>query len=177
MASSTSISESLVRKYARNYRQEVRKVLEANSRASSFKTYDIFLCHSKVDEEIILGIVAILEKAGLSVYVDWIDDPDSTSDGVTADNARMLKSRMNNSRYLVYVHTYAASSSKWCPWEVGYFDHSSKPIYVAMVSNGTSSLAGQEYLKQYERLTLVDDVPVRKSDFILNGRSLRPAFR
>lgn len=37
--------------------------------------FDIFLSHSIRDSELVLGVKVVLEDAGKSVYIDWIEDP------------------------------------------------------------------------------------------------------
>ena len=45
--------------------------------AKRISRFDVFLSHSFKDATVILGIKRILEKQNLTVYVDWIDDPNS----------------------------------------------------------------------------------------------------
>lgn len=47
---------------------------EDSRRFSSTDRYDVFLSHSYQDTDAIYGIKHIIEKLGLKVYVDWIDD-------------------------------------------------------------------------------------------------------
>ena len=42
---------------------------------SAEKRYDIFLSHAYDDGDAILGVKRFIEGQGLTVYVDWIDDP------------------------------------------------------------------------------------------------------
>lgn len=171
------ISRSFVEREALEKRVLAEKASTLSRTTPSSQKYDVFLCHSSIDKNVVNGIVAILKGAGLTVYVDWIVDYGSTSNGISASNARMLKTRMNSSKYMVYVHTPNASASKWCPWEVGFFDKSAKPIYLALVSRGTSSITGQEYLDQYDRLTLSTTLrPILKSELVLNGNTSYKAF-
>ena len=81
-------------------------------------TFDVFLSHSVVDADVILGLSNMLERQGLKVYVDWIDDPELDRGSVTASTANRIRQRMdNNSRSLVYATSRAASWSRWMPWE------------------------------------------------------------
>jgi hypothetical protein len=48
----------------------------------------VFLCHSIRDAELIQGAKTILEKRQLSVYVDWIIDPQTDRSAVTAETAK-----------------------------------------------------------------------------------------
>jgi hypothetical protein len=51
--------------------------LELSKEAKSVsRTFDVFLSHSVRDALLILGLRKLLEKEGLTVYVDWIEDKD-----------------------------------------------------------------------------------------------------
>ena len=97
---------------------EIRK-----SAAAPMKTsYDIFLSHSYEDAEVIAGVKILIEAEGLRVYVDWIEDAQADRSQVTAKTADMLRQRMNHCRFLLFASSRASASSKWMPWELGYFD-------------------------------------------------------
>ena len=61
---------------------------------------------------------------------------------------------MNQSSRLLYLATDNASSSKWMPWELGYFDglKSGKVAILPLVDSVDSSFQGQEYLGLYPAL-------------------------
>lgn len=123
---------------------------EANA-ASRYDTFDIFLSHASKDGDLILGVKAILESQGNKVYVDWVDDAHLDRSKVTTDTAELLRTRMRQSKSLIWVATEAASESKWMPWELGYFD-GFKPKQVAilpLVDNAYDTFKGQEYLALY----------------------------
>ena len=83
--------------------------------------YDVFLSHSKMDANLVLGAKHILEAKGYTVYVDWIDDPQLDRSRVNRRTADTLRRRMRRCKLMFYLHTKNASLSKWCPWELGYF--------------------------------------------------------
>jgi hypothetical protein len=126
-------------------------IVESSASFTFSKKYDIFLSHSIRDAELILGMKGIFEDLGYSVYVDWIDDPQLDRSKVSASTARKLKDRMNAAKSLFYVTTSNSESSKWMPWECGYFD--GKREKVAIVPIQTMSVNniyfGQEYLGLY----------------------------
>lgn len=133
--------------YTRDAEQIIAESVESYSEE---KTYDIFLSHSIKDAEIILGIKGICEDLGYTVYVDWIDDRKLDRSKVTPVTANVLRGRMKNSRSLFYVTTENSESSKWMPWECGYFDGLKEKVSIVPVkSNSTSSYNGQEYLGLY----------------------------
>lgn len=125
-------------------------LLEATASFSEAKAYDIFLSHSVKDGEIILGIKAIFEDLGYTVYVDWIDDPKLDRSRVSPATADTLRNRMKSSKSLFYVTTENAVDSRWMPWECGYFDGFKGKVAIVPVRKAvTSSYSGQEYLGLY----------------------------
>jgi hypothetical protein len=133
---------------------EVRK----SAAAPIGEYFDVFLSHSYSDIEIITGVKGFIEDQGMSVYVDWIDDPQADRENVTPATASLLRRRMNNSNALLYISSDAAKRSRWMPWELGYFD-GRKPGCVAVVPivewPGKPFL-GQEYLGLYPYVELID---------------------
>ena len=76
------LTESEVRRAARADRRVILKAMdsgavlrEAVNVANASDQFDVFLCHSLRDAEIVQGAKTILEQNGLKVYVDWIVDP------------------------------------------------------------------------------------------------------
>lgn len=125
--------------------------------------FDVFLSHSISDAEIVLGIKQLLEESGLKVYVDWIEDTQLDRKAVTKETAEALRRRMRQSKSLIYLSSDSSSSSKWMPWELGYFD-GFKPGGVAIMpvlDSPTDTFKGQEYLGLY---------PIVKRDTYRDGR-------
>src|SRR5690349_9875243 len=91
-------------------------ILREAAAAPSSRTFDVFLCHSIQDAELVQGAKSILETQGLTVYVDWIVDPQMDRSEVTAATANLLRARMNNSKSLFYLYSNSASRSRWMPW-------------------------------------------------------------
>ncbi|MEL6647814.1 MAG: toll/interleukin-1 receptor domain-containing protein [Pseudomonadota bacterium] len=128
-----------------------------NTSATSF---DVFLSHSKMDDKYVLGAKQILEEKGFSVYVDWINDPQLDRSMVTKRTADYLRQRMKQCSLMFYLHTKNSSLSKWCPWEMGFFDgnaHSAPRTYVFPLVFSGESFQGQEYLELYPTID-IDDV-------------------
>jgi hypothetical protein len=125
--------------------------LRAPQRAEVTQTFDIFLSHYSEDATIIAGVKALMEADGLRVYVDWVDDPQLDRTRVTAANARTLRTRMDHSRHLVYASSRTSSSSRWMPWELGYFDgHRTGHISILpIVEPAQPNFAGVEFLGLY----------------------------
>lgn len=134
-----------------SYSSKLESIVESQQNQSRF---DVFLSHSIKDEDLVLGVVKILEKMGKSVYVDWIQDRQLSRNFVTPETAKVLRKRMKQSSRLIYLATDNASSSKWMPWELGYFDgmRPEKVAILPLVDSIYSSFNGQEYLGIYPAL-------------------------
>jgi hypothetical protein len=125
------------------------------------KHFDIFLSHVYADKVTVSGLYAILRASGFSVYVDWIHDRHRLNRAnISAANAAILRERMHQCDSLLYATTPNHSTSKWMPWECGYFDghdakqigESIRPGHVAIlpvVQSVSSTFVGQEYLGLY----------------------------
>lgn len=113
-------------------------------------TFDIFLSHSYLDQDVVLGLKCYLEEKGLSVYIDWIDDNQLERDSVNEDTAEILRKRMKQCGSLLFATSSNSSTSKWMPWECGYFDGINGKIAILPISKtDESSFKGQEYLGLY----------------------------
>jgi hypothetical protein len=135
---------------------------EDASKVSDWQSFDVFLSHSIVDAELILGVKVLLEKRGYSVYVDWETDKDLDRSTVSPKTAELLRTRMTQSKSLLYVATENAASSKWMPWELGYFDGLRKGgvAIFPLLDSEAETFRGQEYLGLY---------PVVTKDFYTGG--------
>lgn len=127
-------------------------------------TFDVFLSHSLRDAVLILGLKRVLEADGLSIYVDWIEDPQLDRSKVSATTAAHLRERMKSCRSLVYATSQNASIFRWMPWELGFFDGAHGPDRVAIcpIATGVGGYAGEEYLGLYKTLEKVRDAGVSR---------------
>ena len=127
--------------------------------------YGIFLSHSYDDGETILGVKRLIEALGLTVYVDWIEDPNLDRGYVTSKTAAVLRARMRACSSLIYVHSANSANSAWMPWELGFFD-GFKPSHVwilPLVANSDSEFTKQEYLGLYPTVENLTSFPGRQS--------------
>lgn len=126
---------------------------------SAIANFDIFLSHCLRDAILIIGLKRMLESEGLRVYVDWIDDVELDRTDVTPATAAQLRQRMESCRSLVYATSQNASSSRWMPWELGFFDgtHGAESVAICPISTGTGRYVGEEYLGLYKTLEKVRD--------------------
>jgi hypothetical protein len=120
--------------------------------------FDVFLSHSVRDAQVILGVRNLLTGQGLSVYVDWIDDPQLDRSQVSAATAARLRGRMRQSNTLIYATSRSARKSRWMPWELGYFDglKGSERVSIFPIENSTNDrFDGEEYLGLYKYIEKV----------------------
>jgi len=146
---------------------------ESRSAAKESDTFDVFLSHSIADADLVLGIKNLLEERGLKVYVDWETDRQLDRNKVNPETADLLRRRMKQSKSLLYLATESASSSKWMPWELGYFDglRGGQVAVMPLLDNETDSFKGQEYLGLYPTVTKDTYKDSDRKDVFVEGRS------
>ena len=137
---------------------QIKSKLKDQSRLqrNSTKHYDIFLSHNFLDAEIIFGLKEILEAAGFSVFVDWIEAPELDRKNVTPETAAYLRDAMSRSSSLLYAVSENSGDSKWMPWELGYSDGLHGHVAIVPISefeNAADSYQGKEYLGLYPYVT------------------------
>jgi len=143
-------------------------LLEASNQAAEDESFDIFLSHSSLDTDLVLGLKTQIETMGYSIYVDFVTDNQMERSEASKETAKLLKQRMENSRCLFFATSSNSSISKWMPWECGFFD-GKKPNKVAICPIsmiGTAySYHGQEYLALYPYVS--KESPQGQSDEVL----------
>jgi hypothetical protein len=122
-------------------------VLIKSLREALTQHYDVFLSHSARDKNVVLAILEKIQNAGCSAYVDWIDDSQTDRNAI----ASKIKTAINKSARLLYIHTHNSINSKWTPWEIGCFDSAKGVNKIAIMPllddyNKFPSYSGQEYL-------------------------------
>ncbi|PXV56815.1 TIR domain-containing protein [Aeromonas veronii] len=140
---------------ARGYKAANTVLREGMESYKEQERFDVFLSHSSDDAELVLGVMTLLQKQGLRVYVDWVVDRQLDRNSVNKETAAVLRERMKLSSSMMYIATDNASSSKWMPWELGFFD-GHKPNQVAilpLVDFENQNFEGQEYLGLYPVVT------------------------
>lgn len=155
------LSEATVRQAAARARvtasMESASTILREARKTTRTKFDIFLSHSKLDSDLVLGVKSVLESIGKTVYVDWIDDPLLDRSSVTPKTAETLRVRMRQCKSLFYAHSENATTSRWMPWEIGYFDgfNSNVAILPIVRSENQTSFAGVEYLGLYPYVDVI----------------------
>lgn len=148
------LTENYVRQAAARAKLRFRKnapEILVEARNTTNQSFDIFLSHSRLDSEIVLGVKVVLEEAGQTVYVDWLDDPNLDRSNVTPSTGEKLRSRMRQSKSMFYVHSGNATKSRWMPWELGYFDGMNGNVAILPIvqTEQQTSFKGEEYLGLY----------------------------
>lgn len=144
-------------------RQKSAGSILAEDTASAYQRFDVFLSHSSAEpEHILLGIKATLEDLSLSVYVDRYSDPYLSPENVTPETATILRERMRSSNALLYVYSQHSTSSRWMPWELGFFDGLKGTVGILPVTiNSYDQFKREEYLGLYP---YVDMAPIKGSE-------------
>lgn len=152
-------TESYLREKARRINRVLNEStdfsLKEFAKFDSTKQYDIFLSHSIKDKEVIQGLAQELKDAGFTVYLDWVVDPLLDRSNVTKATAALLQTRMKSSSSLIFAYSNNSPSSKWMPWELGYFDGIKNRVAVVQIIptvDEGKKFPGQEYLELYPYL-------------------------
>lgn len=137
---------------------------------SSNNTYDIFLSHSYLDRNTVYVIVDLFNKSGYSVYVDWMVDIQLDRSQVNRATAETLRRRMRACKGLAYVSSRNSTSSKWCPWELGYVDgrKNGRCAILPVLDTASSTFTGQEYLSLYPYIDYAKYQSNSKMEFWVN---------
>lgn len=116
--------------------------IEKNS-IQSQKAYDVFISHSYLDSDLVINIKNELNAKKISVYCDWTNDNDFLKRDLVGEYTEVvLKKRIEQSKYLLFVKTYNSISqdgeikSKWIEMEISYAKNIAKQIYCLNLSDG-----------------------------------------
>jgi hypothetical protein len=96
---------------------------------------DVFLSHSSRDKRRVRRIRDDLVRQGFSVCLDLDVLPAVRPQDVTADTAEKLRRAMRECSALVYVVSAGSATSRWMPWELGYFDGFRGRVFVYPVDD------------------------------------------
>jgi hypothetical protein len=153
--------QDLVQKFAQGGfvrgEQHFSTLLESQSTST---TYDIFLSHSFLNATQVYILKKEIENFGFSVYVDWIEDKQLSRNNVNKNTARILRERMKQCNCLLYAYTFESVTSKWMPWELGFFDGIKERVAILPIEEretGSNTFKGQEYLGIYPYITKQKD--------------------
>ena len=138
---------------SRYYRATISKSL---SEASRLSQQTAFLCHSHADEEHAKGLQVMLKENGWNLYIDWQDN--QMPDKPNRETAQRIQKKIKELDCFLFLATPNSTSSKWCPWEIGYADNE-KPINKIIIiptADVSGTWYGNEYLQLYRQITITD---------------------
>ena len=114
----------------------------------------VFLSHSSKDNDILPGVIKILEGHGGKVYVD-VRDPELNGTDFTETADRLRKAVRICSKFVLLV-TPRTKDSKWIPWELGIGDGDKRDLQVSLFPSAEDAYeqkwSEQEYLGLYQRI-------------------------
>lgn len=150
-----------ITEFSLQHGQTLNENMNIAKRFDAKEDYDLFLSHSYLDKVRVMALMKLFNDAGYSVYVDWIEDQQLDRSDVNEETALTLRERMESSKGLAYLATSNITSSKWCPWELGYFDGKKRGRCCILPVMDYASFKGQEYLGiypyiDYEKVTNSD---------------------
>jgi TIR domain len=80
----------------------------------------VFLSHATADDDLVPGVLVLLDSHGGRVYVDHHDP--SLPDSDCIEIAQHLRTVVRNCGKLVVLASPKSKESKWIPWELGLGD-------------------------------------------------------
>ena len=144
-----AINQSMLIQKSTVYREVFHENMQES--ASLGKVKSAFLCHSHKDEILVKGLIALLEEAGINLYIDWKDH--SMPDTPNAETAKKIQEAIRARDLFLFLATASAKASRWCPWEIGYADSSRRKILIVPTRDGAGTY-GNEYLQLYAKIDM-----------------------
>ncbi len=110
-----------------------------------------FLCHSHHDANLAKGLVQLLSESGWRIYIDWADT--AMPDTPNRQTAKLIKQKIEELQYFLYLATPRSMASRWCPWEIGYADGKKLLDRILIIPTADETQThGSEYLQLYRRI-------------------------
>lgn len=129
----------------------------------------VFLSHSSKDNDILPGVISILEGHGGKVYAD-VRDPSLENSNFTVTASRLRSAVRNCSKFVLLV-TPRTKDSTWIPWELGLGDGANKDQNVALFPSAEHSYeqswSEREYLGLYQRIIWGEFKDREKSEWMV----------
>lgn len=111
-----------------------------------------FLCHSHKDQELAKGLQVLLNESGWDLYIDWEDNEMPSSPNM--ETARKIKLKIESTDWFLFLATNNSTTSRWCPWEIGYADSTKgyEKMLIIPTEDDSGNWFGNEYLHLYQRI-------------------------
>lgn len=117
-----------------------------------YKSFDVFLSHSYGRQDELLEAKNILNRQGLVVYVDWINDAEMLERSKqNEDTFKVLYERLKQSSSLLFIQTEASVGSPYCMEELQFFKQLGRPMYIIEVDEVENA---PDILKELVRVKL-----------------------
>lgn len=148
------INQSSIRAYAD--RAGIRKSDQVVNEALRAGKQTAFLSHSHKDAELAKGLQGYLQAQGWMVYIDWEDT--SMPPKPNRETAQKIKDRINLLGWFIFLATGNSTSSRWCPWEIGYADGVKQidKIVVVPTRDSAGNNHGNEYIDLYRHVSTAE---------------------
>lgn len=135
-----------------------------NGEEQKIKTYDFFISHSYKDGATVQKLIQYENKQGKNIFCDWINDSDYLKRQLLCKaTLKVLETRMEQSKSLIFVESEYSKASIWCRYELNYFKDLGKPMYTISSENiekgnfEISQLKGEWYVDtEYKELALLE---------------------
>lgn len=98
--------------------------------------------------------MTLLNENGWQVYVDWADA--SLPSSPNRETADRIKGRIAQMTFFLFLATPNSTSSRWCPWEIGYADavKNYDAMFIIPTSDQSGAYYGNEYLQLYRSIDM-----------------------
>lgn len=136
------------------------EILQSEYDLENNKRFDVFISHSTKDYNTIIKLKTMLNRQGLSVYIDWIEDRESLRREMTSkETAQAISQRIIHSRSMLVVLTESSLSSTWVPWELGFAQALGKIVCLLKLEDVENA---PEYMEIYHEAMIENEVIVVK---------------
>lgn len=158
-----AIEQSVLINKAYSYNQYQDRIIKLQAYARLSLRKSAFLCHSHKDQDIVRGLVVLFQEAGVELYIDWLDN--TMPDKPNKTTAKKIQGKIKETDIFLFLATSNSKASRWCPWEIGYADASSKGIYIIPTQDSYGTVYGNEYLELYSRIDAGYNSETNKSGY------------
>lgn len=136
------------------------EILQSEYDLEKNKRFDVFISHSTKDYKTIIKLKTMLNRQGLSVYIDWIEDRESLRREMTSkETAQAISQRIIHSRSMLVVFSESSLSSTWVPWEIGFAQALGKNVCLLKLEIVENV---PEYLEIFHDAMIEDEIIVVK---------------
>lgn len=100
-----------------------------NNKAHQITTYDYFISHSCLNHDDVQRIISELNKRGMLLYCDWINDSDYLKRNLLCEaTLAVIEGRILKSKSVLFVDSEDARKSIWVAYELQYAEKNKKKI-------------------------------------------------